>query len=263
MLYVLSLGCDVFGTIKRLKWYPFYSNVKGPPETSDGRKFINTQGPPCAFQKTAKHNLGKPNDKDYNLNAQSWRNGFSSQVAHTISSGPPTNKIDVVISNAKSAREYLSNLHPHAVQRFRQGFNFVFGNDKTDHMVHLNRVIHPLTCGQGHQIWFIMRSLSCTSSVMDRIIRSKAPFINVDHPQRKYFEHVTEFAGFPDLLPRRPRNDGVNASNAGSSASESDDDLSDFYSIGDEEYEWFINQSDEDTADECDAEYSPYRFRLA
>ena len=59
----------------------------------------------------------------------------------------------------------------------------------------------PITMLQGDQSWFLMRCFALTSSIMDRIIRAKSPYVYVSDELRSSFETVLEYAGLTRLLP--------------------------------------------------------------
>ena len=89
--YLISMGVDILGTVKRLNWFSFtYGKKKSTTSTQSSEKpeSISIDGAPRIFQKTAKHNLGKSSAKDHELTHTAFRNGYSkSAIGMTISSG--------------------------------------------------------------------------------------------------------------------------------------------------------------------------------
>ena len=136
--YLLSLGIDMSGTMKsNIKWFP-YTPGKGKEKeqsTNDEREYISADGPPCLFQKSVTHNLGGRNNKDFNLTAAAFRNGYSSNIAMTISSSSlestksDETHLDVVISTPASARRYFSDLSMNSKPQFMFAFKRLVGSD--------------------------------------------------------------------------------------------------------------------------------------
>lgn len=259
--YVLSLGCDILGTIKRQKWFPFTFGVKPPtnaPSSSDP-EFIDVAGAPCVFQKRVKHNLGKRSNKDHNLTATAFRNGHSSSVAMLLSSDcEDESAIDLVIDTAKNDKNYFSKKSKK--ERFMMGFDFLVGEkDRDTHPNALLTTVAPLTQTQGDKTWWIMRSFSCVSSVMDRVIRAKAPNIDNSHRRRDDYEIVAMYANFTKLLPGYAEDDGEDSAMSVDSAN-SDQSKNSDHTISDEtvfglqqEYQFDCDSPDEDgTRPECD-----------
>ena len=119
----------------------------------------------------------------------------------TLSSDPQYDKtVDLSISSAKYAKIYL-NEDQTTTQRFMSAYSLVAGSDPCDSVddeeVDL-RIRHcdvfrrlnviPLTMLQGDQSWFLMRCFALTSSIMDRIIRAKSPYVYVSDELRSSFE---------------------------------------------------------------------------
>jgi hypothetical protein len=225
LYYLLSLGADVIGTVKRQPWFPFGFGGKQRKSGSGTPLDISAQGPPCLFQKSVKHNLGKKNDKDFIMTATAFRNGHSSTVALAMTTSPAqttqssTRMLDDVISTAASARRYLSSsVGRKSMTRFMYGFKFVVGSSGGDgddrnegHTCAIADVVFPLTEGQGDRGWRIMRGQACTSSCMDRVISAKAPFIDVNDTELyDDYKFVLEFTYMLHKLPRAVALDNAN-----------------------------------------------------
>ena len=87
---------------------------------------------------------------------------------------------------------------------------------------------------QGDQSWFLMRCFALTSSIMDRVIRAKSPYIYMSLDVRSSFELVLEYIGLAHLLPQHD-DDAGQTDDEGMSV---DDKLhEDHISIGDETVE--------------------------
>lgn len=177
--------------------------MKQPKEQSESDpEFINVGGAPCVFQKRVKHNLGKRSNKDHNLTATAFRNGHSSSVALLLTSNcEDESLIDFVIDTAKNVKNYFCKNTSRAAEIMR-GFDFLVGEKDVDgHAEKLGDVVLPLTQTQGDKTWWLMRSFSCVSSVMDRVIRAKAPNIDNNHRRRDDYDFVAMYANFTKLLP--------------------------------------------------------------
>lgn len=236
LAYVLSLGVDVLGTIMRQLWFPFDSG-RNKNESTGGREHISADGPPCMFQKSVSHNFGKQNSQDFNLTATAFRNGYSSTVVMALASDHSyalARELDAVIETAESARRYFNDDRRTSSDRFMNAFKYLIGSYgaegdydvaqiKRVHARSLKEWVRPLTEGQGDRAWHIMRQNSCTSSVMDKVISAKAPFIDVDDTLRVSYELVLKYAGMLEKLPK-PRD--INSSNASSNGSaDADEDV--------------------------------------
>lgn len=201
LYYILSLGADIIGTVMRQSWFPFTFGKKKSDE-GEGPEFISTNGAPCLYQKSASHNFGKNANHDFSLTATAFRNGQSSTVAMAINSNPSYSSnryLDIIIRTAESARHYFSKAPAKSSKRFMYGFTHLIGANpfKEDndpcHAHALNLYVKPLTEEQGDRGWFIMRSHSCTSSSMDKVIAAKAPFISTQDKVYSDYRRVLNY----------------------------------------------------------------------
>lgn len=78
-------------------------------------------------------------------------------------------------------------------------------DEETDRRVQpevlIGQGVEPLTWVQLCQAWWICRSLSLSSSTVDKLIVAAAPFIDHDHPMRQHFERILRYVGRDSLLP--------------------------------------------------------------
>jgi hypothetical protein len=134
-----------------------------------------------------------------------------------------TRELDAVIKTAESARHYFNDDRSTSIDRFTNAFKYLIGvycvEDDSDviqikrqHAVSLKDWVRPLTEGQGDRAWHIMRQQSCTSSVMDKVISTKAPFIGTDDILRESYEFVLTCTGMLEKLPHTSSNHSSNAS---------------------------------------------------
>ena len=209
--WILSLGADIFGTVKRMFWWPF-SYGKQPPKQTEKNKdqdFIPVQQAPRLFMKTVKHNLGKPGPKSMKLTATAWRNQTSSAVPMTISSGHHTADYDFIFSTPAEAMGYEKELN--TMQRFMTAFKPVVGdtdgNSQNLHYRALEKVVRTITTDQLNAIWFLCRRFALTSSTNDGAIRSLAKTVAPSDTVYGDLKEVLNYAGWGDLLQSDPSPD--------------------------------------------------------
>ena len=93
----------------------------------------------------------------------------------------------------------------------------------------------PVTRGQLDNGWFNMRTLSLTSSAVDKLIIAAAPYIDPDHAYYKHFKQIFEYSGQAHLLAKAKANaeddDNNDSMEDDQSSCESDDGVS---SVSDE-----------------------------
>ena len=135
--YLISMGADILGTVKRLNWFLYtYGKKKSMTSSKSSEKpeSISIDGAPWIFQKTAKHNLGKSSAKDqHELTTMAFRNGYSSAIGMKISSDPQyTNFVDLtIISSAKHAKMYFKE-EKTKKEAIMSVFSFIAGSDRYD-----------------------------------------------------------------------------------------------------------------------------------
>ena len=91
----------------------------------------------------------------------------------------------------------------------------------------------PVTRGQLDNGWFNMRTLSLTSSAVDKLIIAAAPYIDPDHAYYELFKQILEYTGQAHLLAKTNAEDDDNNDSMedDQSSCESDDGVS---SVSDE-----------------------------
>ena len=118
---------------------------------------------------------------------------------------------------------------------------------------------------QGDQSWFLMRCFALTSSIMDRIIRAKSPYVYVSDELRSSFETVLVYAGLTRLLP----NDDADAGQTDDDGMDMEDEegeesLSSHITIGDETVEEVLNDEliprDVEEASDAEEGYTAYKY---
>ena len=280
--YLLSKGADLLGTVKRLNWYPFTWGKKGSAtsaKSSDRPESIPLDGQPRWYQSTAKHNFGKSSTKDHQLTVTAYRNGYcKSAIGMTLSSDPQyDNTVDLSISSAKHAKIYL-NKDQSKTERCMSAYSLVAGSDpcdsaddeevecRTPHCDVFRQLrVMPITMLQGDQSWFLMRCFALTSSIMDRIIRAKSPYVYVSDELRSSFETVLEYAGLTRLLPNDDADAGLTDDDGmDMEDEEGEESLSSHITIGDETVEEVLNDEliprDVEEASDAEEGYTAYKY---